>query len=172
MTRNKQTRDDDLADLVLRVQNAYPQIYLACHVDHARRRDSASSTTSADASILAHLDFSDGTTPGALARHMGIAASSLSARVKHLEALGYILRTKAPKDGRVARLTLTPAGRQATAAASVLDRSRVKELLGLLEAGERNEAVRGMAVLALAAARMSRRRTKPILSRQAKSRME
>lgn len=138
------------------LQNAYPQIYLACHVEHIRRRSHVSALSSGDASILAHLSFDGAVTAGRLARHLGIAASSLSARLKHLEKLGYVRRTAASGDRRVARIELTEKGMDASSAASVLDTQRVIKLLEQLKEADRKTAVNGLALLATAAARMTR----------------
>ncbi|HEY0747068.1 MAG TPA: MarR family transcriptional regulator [Steroidobacteraceae bacterium] len=113
--------------------------------------------SSADASILAHLTFDSTVTPGALARHLGIAASSLWARIKHLEALNYLKRSRSPADHRLISLELTPKGIAAASAASVLDSDRLAGLLETLSQENRALAVDGLALLAAAATKFSRR---------------
>ena len=54
------------------LQTCYPQIYLACHTRHARRRSGSSGISATDSTLLAHLDEPEPTRPGALARHLGI----------------------------------------------------------------------------------------------------
>ena len=44
-------------DEVLALQRFYPQIYLACHLDHVRRKSTAFGLTSNESSLLAHLDL-------------------------------------------------------------------------------------------------------------------
>ena len=68
--------DDDL----LAVLRAYPQIYLACHVEHRTRSSSPSGLTARDSSLLAHVDDPQGSSPAALARHLGVAPSTLRRR--------------------------------------------------------------------------------------------
>jgi hypothetical protein len=43
-------------DAILEIQRLFPQIYLACHVDHVRAASTPWDLSSHDASILAHLD--------------------------------------------------------------------------------------------------------------------
>ena len=45
---------------VLEIQRLYPQIYLACHVDHVRASSTEWRLSSRDSSILAHLDTDEG----------------------------------------------------------------------------------------------------------------
>ena len=45
---------------VLEIQRLYPQIYLACHVDHVRASSTEWRLSSRDSSILAHLDTATG----------------------------------------------------------------------------------------------------------------
>jgi hypothetical protein len=46
---------------VLAVIRFYPQIYLACHVEHRSRSQSPTGLTAREAGILAHVDESEGT---------------------------------------------------------------------------------------------------------------
>jgi DNA-binding MarR family transcriptional regulator len=135
-------------DPVFAILRAYPQIYLACHVEHRTRASSNSGLTSRDAAFLAHLDDA-GSSAGALARHLGIAKSTLSAALARLAAEGLVLID----DRRRKRIFLTAAGKQAMADASVLDPARLSQVLAQLTPRERNQAVRGLTLLARAAAR-------------------
>lgn len=147
------------SDLVFQIQRDYPRIYLACHVDHVRARTSSHGISSRDASLLAHLDASDAQTAGGLAGHLGIAASTLSATLMRLEALGYLTRVRGAKDRRFVAPKLTAKGRDAVAATSVLDAKRVGAVLARLSTVERKRAADGLALLA-AAASASVRKTK------------
>lgn len=69
------------------VQVGYPQVYLACHTRHQRKRTTAHRLSARDSSILAHLDVASETTPARLATHLGIARSTLSEATKRLEIL-------------------------------------------------------------------------------------
>ena len=145
-------------DLVFQIQRDYPRIYLACHVDHVRARTSVHGISSRDASLLAHLDASGAQTAGALAAHLGVAASTLSATLMRLEALGYLTRTRGGGDKRFVAPRLTSKGRDAVAATSVLDKGRVAEALDALTATERKAAVHGLALLAKGATAIVRKR--------------
>jgi DNA-binding MarR family transcriptional regulator len=62
--------------------------------------------SAADSTLLAHLDERVSVQPTALARHLGISPSTLSAAVKRLTAHGYIVQQRADGDGRVRAATL------------------------------------------------------------------
>lgn len=141
------TVDDDVAA----VQRAYPRIYHACHVRHVRRATTSSRLSSRDAAILAHLEPKQAMGAGSLARHLGIAASTLSEALEELERLGYVARTKSARDRRTVVVALTDAGVRASADASVLDVDALGAVLARLTPGERKAAVRGMSLLARAA---------------------
>jgi DNA-binding MarR family transcriptional regulator len=137
--------------LVRDVQRYYPQIYLACHVDHVRARSTPYRLSSHDAALLAHLDTREPITAGQLASHLGVGRPALSETVKRLERLGYVQRSRRTGDRRTVDLRLTEAGAEAMAAGSVLDAERVARLLRRLKPAERVRAVRGLALLAKAA---------------------
>jgi len=137
--------------LVFELQRLYPQIYLACHVDHVRASSTKWRLSARDASILAHLKLSEGTSPRTLAAHLRITASTLSAALKRLARLGYIESTPRLGDRRLRELRLTEHGAEAMASTSVLDAARVQQLLEKLSASEREVAVRGLTLLAQAA---------------------
>jgi DNA-binding MarR family transcriptional regulator len=141
-------------DDVYEIQRLYPQIYIACHVDHVRATSTRFQISAQDASILSHLDRESALSPRVLASHLGVAPSTLSAVISRLSRLGYISATPNEKDKRRRELRLTPAGAEANASNSVLDAQRVQLLLNTLTSGERNEALRGLALLARGARRI------------------
>lgn len=141
---------DDVGD-VLRF---YPQIYLACHVDHVRATSTEWQLSAHDSSILAHLDRTVPASPRELARHLGVTSSTLSASIARLETLGYLSSNPAAADKRRRELLLTDRGAEAMAATSVLDRGRVQALLATLSEPDRESAVRGLSLLARAARAM------------------
>ena len=143
--------DDDARAL----QTWYPQIYLACHVDHKRPRTTVSGISPRDSSLLAHLDARVPVGPAALARHLRIGAPALSAALKRLTRLGYITQEPDPADARRRQLRLTQAGRRAMAESSVLETARVRALLKRLTPAERAQALEGLGLLARAAREMS-----------------
>lgn len=133
------------------IQRHYPQIYLACHVDHVRTKSNRHHLSAHDSTLLAHLDESWPTLAGSLARHLGIANSTLSAALNRLESLGHLSRTPSRRDKRQIELRLTALGAEAMAEASVLDAKRVAAVLENLSATEQKRAVAGLALLAVAA---------------------
>ena len=133
---------------VFEVQRLYPQIYLACHKDHVRAVSTKWRISSQDASILVHLDREAGLSPRALAAHLGVAASTLSAALARLAKLGYLTNTPNETDRRKRELRLTARGAEAIANTSVLDAERVRAMLKQLKPEERKTAVRGLALLA------------------------
>lgn len=133
------------------IQRHFPQIYFACHVNHVRTKSNRHHLSAHDSGVLAHLDERIPTTPTALARHLGVGASTLSAGVKRLVALGHISRQPAPEDRRRWQLHLTAKGAAALAETSVLDSRRVTRLLAQLSAPQQRAAVEGLALLASAA---------------------
>jgi MarR family transcriptional regulator, organic hydroperoxide resistance regulator len=130
------------------VQVAYPQIYFACHTRHIRRASTATRLSAADSTLLAHLDEDRATRPTALAKHLGLAASTLSAAIARLARLGYVAQGKAVADGRAVDLRLTAKGVAAMQASSVLDAPLVSKMLAQLSSSERKRALEGIALLA------------------------
>lgn len=143
-----------MADPVRRVQRAYPQIYLACHVDHTTRRR-GHGLSDRDASVLAHLDELAPVTAGGLARHLGIGASTMTEAIDRLEARALVERTRR---GRRVELRITAAGIEQMQASSVLDAARVAAMLAAVPARHRAAALRGIELLATAARLVARRR--------------
>ena len=143
--------DDDVFD----VQRLYPQIYIACHTNHIRAVSTKARISSQDASILAHLDRESGLSPRALAHHLGVKPSTLSAAIARLAELGYITNTPAETDRRKREIRLTARGAEAISTTSVLDAKRVRAMLSKLKPDERKAALRGLALLAQAARRLN-----------------
>ena len=140
--------------LVRDLQRYYPQIYLACHVDHVRSRSTPYRVSSRDAALLSHLDTREPVTAGQLAAHLGVVPSTLSEALRRLEGLGYLRRDRRTGDRRRVELRLTEAGAEAMAHTSVLDGTLVGRLLAKLRPDERKRAVAGLALLAKAARAM------------------
>jgi DNA-binding MarR family transcriptional regulator len=144
--------------IVREVQRLYPQIYLACHVDHVRASSTRWRLSSRDSSILAHLDDKRGMSPHTLAAHLSVAPSTLSAAIRRLTDLGYISSDPAQTDLRQRELRLTARGANAMAETSVLDGARVAAVLKILDVAEREAALNGLRLLASAARRLEARR--------------
>lgn len=136
---------------VFAVLRAYPQLYFACHVEHRARAGAPDGLTSREAGLLAHVEVPQGTSPARLARHLGIAPSTLSAALKRLAGLGLLEVAADPGDARRRLVRLTEAGRAALAAGSVLDPERLAAVMARLDGDERRRATEGLALLAGAA---------------------
>jgi DNA-binding MarR family transcriptional regulator len=140
--------------MIAEIQCLYPQIYLACHVDHVRASSNTWRLSSRDSSILAHLDTRHSKSPRTLAAHLGVVASTLSAALSRLARMGYITSTPVPGDRRQRELLLTETGVMARSSTSVLDPSRIEQLLQRLSPSEQREAIHGLGLLAKAAREM------------------
>lgn len=143
-----------LREAVLRVQRAYPRIYLACHTRHQNARTTGERLSQRDGSILAHLSGEGLVAHGELARHLGMAKSTLTEALQWLEQCGYVSRHVMPEDARNVSWQITAAGDDAVSATSVLEASRVEALLALLTPEQQQQALAGIELLAHAATRM------------------
>jgi DNA-binding MarR family transcriptional regulator len=140
---------------VAAIQRFYPQIYLACHTRHHRRRSNAAQLTPQESSILAHLHEDAPMRAAALARHLGVVASTMSAAIKRLTGLGYIARDPESGDRRALALRLSRQGARAMQTGSVLERRRVAAMLAQLPPQKRAHAIEGLGLLANAARALS-----------------
>lgn len=138
-------------DQLLAIQRLYPRIYHACHVRHPGTRGSGPPISERDQSLLAHLSPAEGVASGELARHFGVAHSTLSEALGRLEALGLVERERSPLDRRAVSVRLTRAGGEALVAGSVLDHARLRAALERLSSAERATVVLGLELLARAA---------------------
>lgn len=145
-------------DELFSILRDYPQIYLACHSSHRARKGKRAGVTTRDATFLVHIAEDDWSEPAALARHLGLARSTVSEELKRLRALGLIAMDGAAEDGRRRRVQLTEAGRQAIVGSSVLEAARVGAILERLTPAERKAAVRGLRLLAEASRAMGNKK--------------
>ena len=143
------------ADDVYELQRLYPQIFLACHKNHIRSVSTKWQISSHDSALLSHLDRTNGLSPHQMAKHLGVAPSTLSASIKRLEDLGYLTSSAAEGDKRRREIRLTDLGVEAMSATSVLDRERVRRLLQKLKPREREAALKGLSLLAAAARKLT-----------------
>lgn len=133
------------------VQVAYPQIYFACHTRHIRRASTPERLSAADSTLLAHLDEERPVRSTALARHLGVANSTLSAAIARLANQGYVIQVRDTADRRAIELRLSRKGAAAMQASSVLDTPLVRQMLERLKPRERKRALDGLSLLARAA---------------------
>jgi DNA-binding MarR family transcriptional regulator len=129
------------------IQASYPQIYLACHTRHQRKRSTAHRLSPRDSTILVHLSTESPTAPSRLALHLGVARSTMSEALKRLVSLGYV---RAGGGGRLAGVVLTAAGARAVRATSVLEEGALRAVLGTLSADDLRLVTAGLARLATA----------------------
>lgn len=138
------------------VQVTYPQVYLACHTRHQRKRTTDLRLSSRDSALLAHLDEKTPVAPAQLAAHLGVARSTLSEALKQLTAHGFTKQIARPaargQRGGVGVL-LTSKGAAAIRSTSVLEAPRLRAVLSLLSATELRAVTRGMRALAAACER-------------------
>jgi DNA-binding MarR family transcriptional regulator len=149
-----QTKLSAMDKLIRDIQTCYPQIYFACHTEHRTRHGSTDGLTDRDSAVLAHVRASDGQSAAALAKHLGIGASTLSATLKRLHGLGLVAMSASPTDARKRQIFLTAKGEDLLSARSVLDAARLRDLLSTLTKEEQRRAVDGLALLADGARRM------------------
>ena len=140
-----------MKNTVLEIQMLYPRIYMACHVEHIKRRSTDEQISARDASILAHLTESYFQSPKKLAKHMNIAPSTLSEALHHLVSLGFVKFASDENDARQTRFSITPKGRQAIAENSVLDAQKIATLLATMPEADQQKIVEGLKLLADAA---------------------
>jgi DNA-binding MarR family transcriptional regulator len=133
------------------VLRCYPQIYFACHRRHVRDQKTKAVLSAHQASVLDHLDDVEGTNLLELARHMGVTASTMSLMVDRLERGGHVTRERSKEDGRRVVLRLTPAGVGIKRQQNVLEPNLVEAMLGNLSERQRDDALRGLELLAEAA---------------------
>lgn len=138
-------------EIVDRVLELYPRIFHACHSRHVRDPKTREAVSTNQARVLDHLDDAEPTSLMGLAKHMGVSASTMSLTVDRLVRRGYVTRSRDAADRRVVNLRLTAAGARLRDAQSVLDPKRVKAMILKLSPEDRQDAVRGLALLARAA---------------------
>jgi DNA-binding MarR family transcriptional regulator len=132
------------------IQACYPEIYFACHVDHRSGDSTGGALSARDGSLLAHIAGLDGCDATRLARHLGRAKSTLSPALKKFEAMGLIAVHVPAGDARRKCLRITAAGRRIISGTSVLERGRLCAVLELMPAEDRQQAVKGMELIAAA----------------------
>lgn len=140
-----------LEEALLRVQSAYPKIYLACHTRHQNARTTGQALSQRDVTILAHLSESQSLPQGLLTRHLGIAKSTLSEALTWLEQQGMVSRTADPADPRGALVKRTDAGSVAMSQGSVLEAGLLRAVLRALPEEQLAQAVEGLELSAKAA---------------------
>ena len=136
-------------EAVEQVQFCYPQVYYACHTRHQRGRTADGRLSPRDSQILVHLDPHCPKSLTPLARHLGLAASTVSEAISRLERFGYVIKgVGGGRDRRNVGIVLTKKGVDAVLASSVLERARLRAVLRRLSRRDRASAVNGLRRLA------------------------
>lgn len=135
-----------------RVQRAYPQLYHACHVEHTTRRRSHG-LSDRDVQVLSHLDALSPVRAGTLAKHLGVGPSTITEAIDRLAEQGLVERARR---GRTVELRITPDGVALMQAGSVLDATKVGQMLAAIPARQRAAAIRGIELLAAGARKIAR----------------
>jgi MarR family transcriptional regulator, organic hydroperoxide resistance regulator len=141
----------NIAEAIEAIQFAYPQVYFACHTRHERGRTHDRRLSPRDSQVLVHLDRARPTSLTPLARHLGLAASTLSEGITRLERFGYVAKGAADGgDRRHVGILLTKKGADAVLSSSVLERPRLRTVLNRLSARDRSTVLKGLYLLASA----------------------
>ena len=148
----------DLQEALIRIQTAYPRIYLACHSRHQNARTTIHKLSPRDSALLAHLSERDAVGQSDLAGHMGVAKSTLSEALSNLEECGFVVRVPQADDGRGALIRRTAAGTEAMSSGSVLETVRLLDVLQCMTGEEILRAVEGLELIARAAVALSERK--------------
>ena len=111
--------------------------------------------SSHQASVLDHLDDTEGTALFDLARHMGVTASTMSLTVDRLERGGWVSRERSKRDARRVELRLTAAGLRIKKQQKVLEPALVAAVLARLDDRKRKQALQGLELLATASREMA-----------------
>lgn len=142
------------------VQVAYPQVYLACHTRHQRKRSTDHHLSARDAAILAHLDLELPMLPSRLSQHLDVTRSTVSEALKRLATLGYVDRVPATSDRRSSGVLLSAKGARAIRDTSVLETRRLRAAIELASADDRAAIAMGMSRLASVCRRMTESRSR------------
>jgi DNA-binding MarR family transcriptional regulator len=138
-----------LDQTVEQVQLTYPQVYHACHTRHQRKRTTDHRLSARDSAILAHCSTERARVPSALARHLGVARSTLSEATKKLVLAGYLRRVANEHgDGRQVGILLTAKGLRAVRETSVLESERLAAVLRCVSPSDRISIADGLTKLA------------------------
>lgn len=143
-------RVDPESETVLNFLRWYPRVFHACHRRHAGRGKAEGGVSERDVTILMHLDGSRGVSLSTLARHLGVGRPALSEAISKLVKQGLVEKQRS--DAGTVSLRLTRSGAGIILRHAVLDAGRVAALLERIPPRRRQAALRGLKLLAEAAA--------------------
>jgi len=129
----------------------YVRIHFACHVRGVSGPKSRPSISTHQQSVLEFLNAKEGTTVLDLARHVGVAPSTMSLTLDRLEKGAYVQRRKDSTDGRRTMIFLTAEGDRIKRKQKVLEPDLIAAMLSRMPAARRKEAIAGLRSLTDAA---------------------
>lgn len=133
------------------VMECYVRIYFACHVRSITDPKKRSTISANQANVLEFLDTGEGTTVLDLARHLGVAPSTMSLTLDRLEKGSFVRRQKDPSDGRRTLIFLTGEGDRIRRRQKLLEPELIAAMLGRMSTARRKEAIAGLLSLTEAA---------------------
>ena len=137
-----------LDENVLEIQSLYPKIYLACHLAHQNARSSSLNISNRDCIILAHLFDGKLSYNKQLAQHLNVAPSTMSEALNHLVSLKLVEYCVDAEDQRRTKYRLTAQGQDALQASSVLNTSKLTNIIDKLSKEEQDTVIKGLRLLA------------------------
>ncbi len=123
--------------------SCYTRLYAACR----RLAHGDGELSHHQVHILDQLGTSDLRTVGELAQRLGVTPSTMSLTIDRLARSRLVERVRDRHDARRVRLRLTPAGRRAREAESLLDPVRVGAILALLSPEQTEQLTNGLVLL-------------------------
>jgi DNA-binding MarR family transcriptional regulator len=129
------------------VLECYVRIHLACHLRQLEGARRGSEISANQAGILELLSGSEGIAVLDLARHAGVAPSTMSLTLDRLERGGFVKRVKDPGDGRRTMVLLTEKGLRTRNQQKVLQPELIAAMLERLSMSKRKEALAGLRLL-------------------------
>jgi DNA-binding MarR family transcriptional regulator len=103
------------------------------------------------AHALSQIAAQPGLSQQELAVELGLARATISELVAQLETRGWVLRSADPRDRRLRRLSLTPAGARMASEIQTARSTHLRRLLDAIDTAHRAETLRGVRALARAA---------------------
>lgn len=131
-----------------KVQRLYPLLYVACHAIHGRELERAGTLSARECAVLSHLHAQPSLSASTLAKHLGLARSTLSEVVLRMVELGFLDALRDERDERRKRLVVTDAGQAALSSVEVLDERKLATVLARLTEHERVTVIEGLDLLA------------------------
>lgn len=130
--------------LVDEISELYPLLYFASHTSHSRSDD----LTERDLRLLTHIGTEGCPSASGLARHLGIARSTMSEAIRSLEIRGLLIRERTGSSRRP--IHLTTEGLEAIRSDEGLDRRVISQIMNELSASQQNTVLNAFRLIAQA----------------------